>query len=118
MATFEEQLNALLEQAKTINSPINVAPLGMSISEYNHPSEIWMNDVEIFYNTYLKEHPLGKRISTILFHRALDAFDELKACLESIQKDQLFIDKMNGISTVNVPKYQARGLPEYDVFIS
>ena len=25
---------------------------------------------------------------------------------------------MNGVSTVNVPKYQAKSLPEYDVFIS
>jgi four helix bundle protein len=29
-----------------------------------------------------------------------------------------FINKMNGISTVEVPKYKAKMLPEYDVFIS
>lgn len=118
MVTFEEQLDSLLEQTKTIKSPINAAPLGTDINEYNHPSEVWVNDVEIFYNNYLKEHPLGERIKTILFHRQLRAYNDLKVCLESIRKDQEFIDKMNGISTVNVPKYQAKTLPEYDVFIS
>ena len=29
-----------------------------------------------------------------------------------------FIDKMNGVEKVEVPKYQAKTLPEYDVFIS
>ena len=38
--------------------------------------------------------------------------------MESISKDRTFIDKINGVSTVNVPKYQAKSLPEYDVFIS
>lgn len=73
---------------------------------------------DIFYNNYLKEHPLGQRIKTILFHRSLDAYKDLVGCLESISKDNAFIDKMNGISTVEVPKYQAKTLPEFDVFIS
>ena len=54
MATFEEQLNDLLERTKSIKSPINSAGLGTNINEYNRPSEIWVNDVEIFYNQYLK----------------------------------------------------------------
>lgn len=40
------------------------------------------------------------------------------SALTSISKDRDFIDKMNGIDTVEVPKYQAKTLPEYDVFIS
>lgn len=118
MATFEEQLNDLLERTKSIKSPINAAGLGTNINEYNRPSEIWVNDVEIFYNQYLKEHPLGSRMKTILFHRSLDAYSQLITCLESIKNDQVFIDKKNGIATETVPKYQARTLPEYDVFIS
>lgn len=116
MATFEEQLNDLLERTKSIKSPINAAGLGTNINEYNRPSEIWVNDVEIFYNQYLKEHPLGSRMKTILFHRTLDAYSQLITCLESIKNDQVFIDKMNGIATETVP--QAKTLPEYDVFIS
>lgn len=116
MATFEEQLNDLLERTKSIKSPINAAGLGTNINEYNRPSEIWFNDVEIFYNQYLKEHPLGSRMKTILFHRTLDAYSQLITCLESIKNDQVFIDKMNGIATETVS--QAKTLPEYDVFIS
>ena len=118
MADFEEQLNNLLNRAKTIKAPINAAPIGININEYNQPSEVWINDVEIFYNNYLKEHPLGQRMKTILFHRTQNAFSDLVGCLESISRDHAFIDKMNGVSTVNVPKYQAKSLPEYDVFIS
>ena len=118
MTRFESELNSLLERTKEIKSPINVATLGTNISEYNRPSEDWINDVEIFYNKYLKDHSLGKRISTILFHRQLSAYNELVSCLTSISKDQDFIDKMNGISKIEVPAYQARSLPEYDVFLS
>ena len=118
MATFEEQLNDLLERTKSIKSPINTAGLGTNINEYNRPSEIWVNDVEIFYNQYLKDHPLGSRMQTILFHRSLDAYSQLISCLESIKSDQAFIDKMNGVSMEVAPKYKAKMLPEYDVFIS
>lgn len=118
MADFEEQLNELLERTKNIKTPINAGGLETNINEYNRPSEIWINDVEIFYNNYLKEHPLGQRIKTILFHRSLDAYKDLVGCLESISKDNAFIDKMNGISTDDDPKYQAKTLPEFDVFIS
>lgn len=77
-----------------------------------------INDVEIFYNKNLKDHPLGSRMKTILFHRNLDAFSQLITCLTSISKDQDFIDRMNGISKTTVPQYQARMLPEYDIFLS
>lgn len=116
--TFEEQLDSLLERTKTIKSPINAAPLGTNIAEYNKPSEIWMNDVQIFYEKYLKEHALGSRIKTLLFHRGLHAYDDLIACLTSIKNDKNFIDEMNGIIKTEVPKYQAQKIPEYDVFIS
>lgn len=50
MATFEEQLDNLLERTHSIKSPINAAAIGTDINEYNRPSEVWINDVEIFYN--------------------------------------------------------------------
>ena len=74
-----------------------------------------MNNVEIFYNKYLKEHSLNQRIRTLLFHRDYRA---INACLISIRHDNDFMNKMNGIQMVNVPKYKAKSLPEYDVFIS
>ena len=118
MATFEEQLNGLLDRTKNIKPPINAATIGTNINEYNRPSEIWVNDVEIFYNQYLQDHPLGSRMKIILFHRSLDAYSQLISCLESIKSDQAFIDKMNGVSMEVAPKYKAKMLPEYDVFIS
>ncbi|MCM1439551.1 MAG: toll/interleukin-1 receptor domain-containing protein [Roseburia sp.] len=118
MTPFERELNELLKRAKKIKAPINMAPSNMSRDEYNKPSEIWMNDVQIFYDNYLKEHALGDRIHTLLFHRGLSAYGELVAALTSVSKDRKFIDKMNGIQEVPVPKYQARIIPEYDLFVS
>jgi hypothetical protein len=116
--TFEEQLDSLLERSQNIKAPINAAPLGTNIAGYNKSSEIWMNDVQIFYENYLKKHALGNRIKTLLFHRGLHAYDELIACLISIQNDRNFVEKMNGAVKVEVAPYQARQIPEYDVFIS
>lgn len=118
MSEFERRLNELLERAKTIKSPINVALSGKSIDDANHPSEVWVNDVEIFYNKYLKDHPLGKRIESILFHRTMNAFKDLVGILESISKDTDYIDQKNGVEMVTVPRYQKNMMPEYDVFIS
>ena len=92
--------------------------LGIGFLENDNAASKWMNDVQIFNDKYLKEHPLGQRMKTLLFHRPNNAVGELMTCLQSIQGDREFIDKMNGIQSVNVPKYQARTLPEYDVFIS
>ena len=118
MGQFERELTNLLERSKSIKKPINAAAIGTDISEYNRPSEDWMNDVEIFYNKYLKDHALGQRIKSLLFHRNIDAFSNLASCLESISRDSDFINKMKGITTVEVPSYKARTLPEYDVFLS
>ncbi|MBD5535138.1 MAG: toll/interleukin-1 receptor domain-containing protein [Lachnospiraceae bacterium] len=115
VSDFETQLNELLERTKNIKSPINATFGETNINEYNKPSEVWMNDVQIFYENYLKDHALGDRIHSLLFHRK---YNELVSCLTSISNDKKFIDKMNGIQEVTVPKYQAKGIPEYDVFIS
>lgn len=112
---FEIQLNELLERTKNIKSPINTSFGGIDKNEYNNPSEVWMNDVQIFYENYLKNHALGDRIKLLLFNRK---YNELVSCFTSISKDRKFIDKMNGIQEVAVPKYQAKGIPQYDVFIS
>ncbi|MBO5341397.1 MAG: toll/interleukin-1 receptor domain-containing protein [Lachnospiraceae bacterium] len=113
---FEEEMQQLLYRAQNIKSPINVAPISISISEYNRPSVDWINDFEIFYNKYLKEHSLAPRIKTILFHRQLSAFNELVSCLTSISKDEEFIVSMRGGETVIS---RTRSIDDkYDVFIS
>ena len=117
-SSFETELHNLINRADSIKSPINAAPVGTNIEEYNQPSEDWLNDVEIFYNKYLKDHALGSRINTLLFHRRLDAFSKVASCLRSISQDKDYIDKMNGVNSVMVPAYQAKTMPEYDVFLS
>ena len=112
---FVGELEELLVRTQTIKSPINVAPLGVSISDYNKPSDIWMNDVEIFYNIYLLEHPLKDRIKTLLFHRK---YSELVDILESIKKDTRFIDKVNNANKEINAVNQTKILHQYDVFIS
>lgn len=86
------------------------------VSEYKlaYPNTMIVNSMNILIGAV----GLGDRMKTILFHRNLDAYKNLVGCLESISKDQDFINKMNGISMVSVPKYQAKTLPEFDVFIS
>lgn len=49
MATFEEQLDSLLERAKSI-----VPPNKLKTAAEKQPADKWMNDVQIFYDTYLK----------------------------------------------------------------
>lgn len=109
---FEKGLNDLLKRTKTIKSPINAAAIGTNIAEYNKPSNIWINDFEIFYNKHLKDHSLSKRIETILFHRALDAYDDLVAILESISRDTDYID-----SKKIVPSMQEEKMKDYEVLL-
>ena len=114
MSEFEKKIAELLERAKTLNTP-NRMKIDIHGKEQNLQANIWMDDVQRFYSTYLQDHSLSSRIKTLLFQRK---FDELVATLTSIRKDTDFIDKMNGVDKVEVPKYQAKTLPEYDVFIS
>ena len=115
---FEIELNDLLERAKNIKKPINCASIGTDISEHNQPSEDWINDVEIFYNKYLKQHALADRIRRLLFYRSFDCFSQLRSCLESVARDKSYIDKMNGDEKKMASAYQGKILPEYDVFLS
>ena len=116
MYTFEEQLDELLERSKHIQAPDIFSDVQSPDSV--EQADIWMGDVQIFYSNYLANHPLGDRMKSLLFHRNVGDYEKLISCLKSIRKDQRFIDKMNGVSTVSVPAYQAKTLPEYDVFIS
>lgn len=90
--------------------------IGDHIDEYNRPSEIWINDVEIFYNNYLTTHSLSDRIKRILDKRDLYAYNQLITCLESIRKDKFFIEKINVDNKVFDGKQKS--MLEYDVFIS
>ena len=115
MSEFEKRLTELLERTKTISPPTQVSYHGESIVEQNMPANVWIDDVRIFHSKYLKGHALYSDMETLLIHRK---YSRLVSALTSISKDKDFIDKMNGVEKVKVPKYQAKTLPEYDVFIS
>ncbi len=112
MNPFEKGIRDLLNRTKTIKSPINAASIGTSIAEYNKPSNIWINDFEIFYNKHLKDHPLSKRIETILFHRKLDAYNNLVAILESISKDSDYFEN----KTI-VPNSREENMKDYEILL-
>lgn len=115
MNQFEKELNNLLIRTETIKKPINAAPIGTDITEYNRPSTDWMNDVQIFYEKYLKNHPLGNRINSLLFHRNLDAYSELVSCLKSVSRDDEFLIKMG---TNFMTEHKDKKSSMYDVFLS
>lgn len=112
LSPFEKGLNDLLKRTKTIKSPINAAAIGTNIAEYNKPSNIWINDFEIFYNKHLKDHALSKRIKSILFHRTLDAYDDLVAILESISKDTDYI-----ASKKIIPNTPEENMKDYETLL-
>ena len=102
MADFEGQLDKLLSRAEEIRGPVDMTNLS-SISYYEREANIWINDVEIFYNKYLKSHALSDRIKSILFHRNGKAFGDLVACLERRKGERAFLEKMNGLHSVTGP---------------
>ncbi len=118
---FETELNNLLERTKNIQKPISqkisIDNADIDIREYNKPSEIWVNDVEIFYYKYLQNYPLGERIRGLLSNRSVDTYTDLISCLESIKNDQSFLEQMNKEIIPNQSKRDGR-MPEYDVFLS
>ncbi len=119
MSPFKKKLNDLLERTKTIKSPVNAAPIGVNIDDYNSPAEEWMNDVQIFHDRYLKNHPLSDRINNLLFHRGLGAYKEIIACLKSVSNDEDFIDSLdNKNELVSDITNKERNNNQYDVFVS
>lgn len=112
LSTFEKGLKGLLQRTKSIKSPINAASIGTNIDEYNKPSNVWINDFEIFYNKYLRDHFLSKRIESILFHRTLSAYNDLVAILESISKDT---DYINSKKTTFIT--EGKAMKDYEILL-
>ena len=116
ISAFEQELKQLLDRTTSIKAPINYSPISVNIDEYNRPSRDWLNDAEIFYNKYLTKHPLAQRMKNVFFHRHMNAYIEIKSCLESISRDTDFIRETNEKTEVNILKNKA--VNQYDVFIS
>ena len=93
---FEEELKTLIERTKKNGTDTSYKEsyeaINSNFYDVKKQHEIWMNDVEIFFNKYLKEHVLAPKIESWLFHRK---YNQLVAALESICNDKNYIDKMN-----------------------
>lgn len=115
MGDYSSKLELLLKESENIVP--DSATQSLSLEEKMKKEE-WLDDVTTFAKTYLSDHPLYESLNTALFHRQWNAFNVVLAKLRSISKDVEFTEKMNGIFRTSVPLYQARTLPEFDVFIS
>lgn len=118
LSPFERDLTKLLERTNDIKRPINATLGDVDIDEHNRPSQDWINDFEIFYNKYLKTHPLARRIESILFHRTLSAYNDLVSCLTSISNDQGFVESMHYEQKTTSSASPSKALSQYDVFLS
>ena len=60
---FEEELNTLVQRTKVNDenpsSTASYETINRTINENKKRHEVWMNDVDIFYNKYLKEHNIA-----------------------------------------------------------
>ena len=112
MSAFERMINDLLKQGE------KYADSELGKGKLDGPTEEWLNDVDIFNQRYLKDHPLYNKISTLIIHRSNGVCKNIFSALKSVSKDKEFINQMNGIEKTMVENWQAKSIPEYDVFIS
>lgn len=116
MSKFEKELGSLLERGNKITPQRYVGK--NNYHEYKEYGDAWINDFEIFYNKYLKNHIFSSRINRILFHRQSSAFEDLKSILTSISKDQDFIKGVTDMEKTTVHTNKSKILTQYDVFLS
>lgn len=100
--TIEQNINTLLLRARDIETLAKSNDGYRTSKNYSTDVDGWINDVDIFYQRYLQDHPLRKRIQTLIFHRAKSCFQELISCLQSISRDNYFLDKECG----NMKEYE------------
>lgn len=101
------QLSQLLEQEKKFQRIAVMNPKFFPTPEGKAMLDEWINDVDIFSQRYLKEHPIYNRIKTIIFHRGKDAISELRACLSSIYKDtEFWKDSQNQEQDIEMKDYE------------
>lgn len=120
MSQFEIELADILERGESVKKRINGETTPGSDFEAELRIQEWFNDVEIFYNKYLIQHVLGDKIRNIVQYTIHDGRDfmKLSSYFSSIARDKAFLEKMKGIQKKIVPAYQAKMLPEYDIFLS
>lgn len=84
---IKKGIEILLNKEYQLFKQIQSDPQFATTPEGYSAMEEWINDVDIFNQKYLKEHPLHQRIKTTIFHRGSNAIMDLVACLKSILND-------------------------------
>ena len=102
---LENKISEFLQRGEEIkNLEYHPAVDGFPFSYVEGPLyDTWMNEIKIFSNRYLKEHPLYSDIQTACLHKSNDpsAYDKMMGCLRALASDQDFFisNKERGNST-------------------
>lgn len=102
---LENKISKFLQRGEEIkNLEYHPAVDGFPFSYVEGPLyDTWMNEIKIFSNRYLKEHPLYSDIQTACLHKSNDpsAYDKMMGCLRALASDQDFFisNKERGNST-------------------
>ena len=112
--TMEQQIKNLLIRARDIQSLAKSNDSYVRFGDYTKDVDIWINDVDIFYQRYLKEHPLKNRFHSIIFHRSKDCFRSLISCLESVCADREFLKKREVINMKDYEKFLKKCVDSVD----
>lgn len=116
---FKEKLDELINR--------NVPPLAngvvgfQSLDDVNKETNIWLSDVKLFAERYLKSHPLYNDITTALFHKKLGVVGVIKGHLISIQKDDDFNPEFDSVEPrpyLVVDNFNNKENKKYDLFLS
>ena len=112
--SFSMELIDLISRGRKLNIP--GAEIPANLYDLLFQRQVWLNDMEIFYNHYLTKHILSNKIFHILHSGTdKDIIQSLIPCLVSISKDNPFIE------SIEIPpreKHMVLSSFEYDVFIS
>ena len=76
---LQNELNDLLLRASDIET------LPSNKNRKKEETE-WLDSVQIFIEEQLNNHPLNRRLKSLLFHRAPGAFEEVHSCLRAINR--------------------------------
>lgn len=120
MMNFEMYLNKLLDEAKKIEKVSDTTKSNKKKCE-------WINDVQFFYDTYLKNHSstsiegIAKNIKDALFFEKDTEFDDLQSYLLSIRKNLPLLsigqEKLTTKNSIK-PEENISDINKQDVFIS
>ena len=119
MSEFEKELAELIERGKFFNTLVVQRNSHDELDDILLQRQIWMNDVFIFHNRYLKRHALGAFIENTLNNEdnQIILIRDVLSSLISISKDKSFIGTMHKNDEI-LRQIKVNSESKFDVFIS